>query len=400
MKTKQDIQLELLQEIDEISSKNGLRYILVGRNSLNVYHNHTIKEGPRLVAVAMTQGDIDRFCKIIEEKYSKNRYVEGIFNNPHFIPFYVTYGNKNTANFHMVNLNKNTKHGIRVRIYPIIKSMERDGTKIKGWTRRLSRERKFRKFVNKRIDNPKYWYMKKGLKVMSGAYSFSGGTKRYYKNVKRNTFIDKWEDIQDYEMVRINKKEISTEHFKELEKTDVDGIKLYLPKNQDAYFSEVYGEDFKEIPIKAKKQKMRVVEDTERPFEEIYEETKDTLDEIRCAHEEIVWTRRKSRDEAQTVANLWRLVKMTNKQLELREFFDENLDDFLKYDLDDEEQLLELYDELKPVISPLRRYSKHGMTFSINPQADDLIKKVLIKTEREKLVERIEKIAKKQYFVE
>ena len=244
----------------------------------------------------MTQGDIDRFCKIIEEKYSKNRYVEGIFNNPHFIPFYVTYGNKNTANFHMVNLNKNTKHGIRVRIYPIIKSMERDGTKIKGWTRRLSRERKFRKFVNKRIDNPKYWYMKKGLKVMSGAYSFSGGTKRYYKNVKRNTFIDKWEDIQDYEMVRINKKEISTEHFKELEKTDVDGIKLYLPKNQDAYFSEVYGEDFKEIPIKAKKQKMRVVEDTERPFEEIYEETKDTLDEIRCAHEEIVWTRRKSRD--------------------------------------------------------------------------------------------------------
>ena len=400
MKTKQDIQLELLQEIDEISSQNGLKYILIGRNALNVYHNHTIKEGPRLVGVAMTQGDIDRFCKIIEEKYSENRYVEGIFNNPHFIPFYVTYGNKNTANFHMVNLKRNKYYGIRIRIYPIIRSMKKDGTPIKGWTRRLSKERKFRKLINKRIDNPKYWYMKTGLNVLNGAYSVTGGSKRYYKNVKRNIFIDKWEDIQDYEMVRISKKQISSTHFKELEKTDVDGIKLYMPKNQDAFFTELYGENFKEIPIKAKKQKMRVVEDTERSYEEIYEETKDILEEMRCTYEEIVWTRRKAKKEKTAVANLWHLVKMTNKQFELRQFFDENLDNFLKYDMDDEEQLLELYEELKPAISPLRRYSKYGMTFSISPEADELIKNVLIKTGRGKLVEKIEEIAKKQYFVE
>ena len=35
MKTKQEIQIELLQEIDEICSKNNLKYIFVGINALN-----------------------------------------------------------------------------------------------------------------------------------------------------------------------------------------------------------------------------------------------------------------------------------------------------------------------------------------------------------------------------
>ena len=85
MKTKHEIQLELLQEIDEICSNNGLKYILFGMNALNVYHNHSIKDGPRMVAIAMTSGDIDRFCKIIEEEYNENRYVEGIYNNPNYM---------------------------------------------------------------------------------------------------------------------------------------------------------------------------------------------------------------------------------------------------------------------------------------------------------------------------
>lgn len=33
MKSKQDIQLELLAEIDDICSKNGLKYILIWSNS-------------------------------------------------------------------------------------------------------------------------------------------------------------------------------------------------------------------------------------------------------------------------------------------------------------------------------------------------------------------------------
>ena len=82
MKEKIDIQLELVSELNEICAKNNLKYILLATNALNGYQNKTLKNGSRYVSVAMTNGDIERFCDIIEREYSENRYVEGIFNNP------------------------------------------------------------------------------------------------------------------------------------------------------------------------------------------------------------------------------------------------------------------------------------------------------------------------------
>ena len=132
METKTDIQIELLQEIEEICLKNNLNYVLAGENGLNAYLNHTIKNGPIDVSVAMTQGDIDRFCEIIEKEYKNNRYVEGIFNSPKYNPFYVSYGNKNTTYFNVVNIDNRIHHGIQVRIYPIRKAMDLNGNKIEG----------------------------------------------------------------------------------------------------------------------------------------------------------------------------------------------------------------------------------------------------------------------------
>lgn len=63
MKSKQDIQLELLAEIDDICSKNGLKYILIGQTALNAYLNHTVKNGTRMMSVAMTMGIWTVFAK-------------------------------------------------------------------------------------------------------------------------------------------------------------------------------------------------------------------------------------------------------------------------------------------------------------------------------------------------
>ena len=400
MKTKQEIQLELLQEIDDICSKNGLKYILFGKNALNAYLNHTIKDGPRMVAVAMTQGDIERFCKIIEEGDYKDRYVEGMFNNPNYIPFYVSYGNKNTADFHMVRVNRNKHHGMRIRIYSIGKLTVENDEIVSGWTKGLSRERKFRRFVNKRVDNPKFKYIKTGLNVLNGAYSLKDGGNHYYKKVRGIRYIDKWEDIQNYPFVRISKKQIAAEYLKDIEKIDVDGVKLCLPKDADGYFTELYDEFFREIQIKARKQRMRVVEDTEVSYKDITDETHDILQEIRNTHEEIAWTRRKAKKEKEAVANVWRLVKMTQKQFELRECFDRHIDELESYDLEDEEQFIEIYERLRPTIRQLRNYSKYDMTFSINPRADALIERVLLKNDEKEFVDKLKKLSKKEYFVE
>ena len=130
------------------------------------------------------------------------------------------------------------------------------------------------------------------------------------------------------------------------------------------------------------------------------EEELEILDEIKSLREEIDSTRSKSKKEKATVANLWHLVEMTKKQIEFRQFFDENIDEFMKYDLENEEEFGELNEKLNPSISALRRYSKRGMTFSISPQADALIKEVMLKSGKEKLLAKIEKINKKEYFIE
>ena len=53
MKTKTDVQLELLQELHEICLKNKLKYILYGTNALNGYLNNTLKDASKYMSVAI-----------------------------------------------------------------------------------------------------------------------------------------------------------------------------------------------------------------------------------------------------------------------------------------------------------------------------------------------------------
>ena len=156
MKEKIDIQLELLSELNEICAKNDLKYILLGKSALNGYQNKTLKNGSRYVSVAMTNGDIERFCEIIERDYSENRYVEGIFNNPFFVPFYVTYGNRNTTDFYVANYNKNINHGIHIRLYPICKYAKKKGRKLKSWDENLTKNKEYRESFTDPVEN-NFW---------------------------------------------------------------------------------------------------------------------------------------------------------------------------------------------------------------------------------------------------
>lgn len=115
----------------------------------------------------------------------------------------------------MVYLDNNIHNGIEVRIYPIRKHAELDGTIIKGWSKRLARERKFRLTLNRVIVSDKFWHLKLTTNVLNKIYAVTGGHKHYYNEIKNRIFIDKWENIQDYSMVRFLKYNISSEILKE-----------------------------------------------------------------------------------------------------------------------------------------------------------------------------------------
>ncbi|WP_406535727.1 hypothetical protein [Methanobrevibacter sp.] len=400
MKSKHDIQLELLQEIDEICSENDLKYIFVGNNAFNAYVNHTIRNNFAHVSVAMTLGDINRFCDIVEKQNDPNRYVEGMFNNPKYVRLYVSYGNENTTDYHMISLDNNLHHGINVRIYPIIKSFDLDGNKIEVMDSRISKEYKLRKFLNKKVVNKKYTPIRLGISLADTVYDVSGFRKKYPEKIFDNIFIDKWEDIQKYSKVQIGKNIINTRYFKEITKCQVDNLELNYPKDTKNYFKQIYGRDIEDVNVVLKSERINAIVDTEISYKTILSETKDLLDEIRSTHEELVWGRFKVRKEKECVDRVWNLVQMTSAQIYYIDFFEEKIDYLLSLDLNDEAQFEEMEIVLNPVIRRLEMYANRGMTFSIDEKTDSLIRKFLLLNGNENLIDRMDEIKKHEYFVE
>lgn len=398
MKTKYDIQLELLQEIDEICSKNNLKYILIGKSALNVFINNSIKNHYHTVSIAMTQGDIDRLCDIVEKQYKSNRYIEGIFNNLNYTHLYISYGNSNTADFRIIDVNKEICKGIQINIYPILKVAQLDGTPIVGWTSNLLREREIHKLVTKQVDNKKLWYINIVIRILKRLYKFSGGGNHYYKKVKNNFFIDKWEDIQKYSKVQINDMEFDSYLLKDIKKIDIDGIQVNMPSKTKIFIDDSFYEDYNDVSLKENRNEWII--DAEIGYEKIIEETKDILMEARHNHELIIMGRLKVRKEKENVENVWRLVQMTKKQVEYIQYFDNNGSKLFKKDLTDINQFNEVYKEIKPVINTLKKYGEYNMTFSINPNIDSLIEKVLLIKGDEELVNKLREISKNEYYIE
>ena len=105
-------------------------------------------------------------------------------------------------------------------------------------------------------------------------------------------------------------------------------------------------------------------------------------------------------EETIAVNKIFKLVKMTDLQIKYQNFFDRRREELFSLDMENEEDFAELNKRLSPIIKNLRKYSEIDMTFSIDEEADLLIKEVMLRNGDEELVERIEELSKLEYFVE
>ena len=390
MKSKIDIQLELLAEIEEICSQNNLNYVLFEVDGLNPFHTLK-KENPGFISIAMTQGDIERFSKIIEENH-KSRYVEGTFNNPRYDPIYVSYGNKNTTEIPILELSHKKNYGIEIIIHPINKSVNSDGSRIQA-DKRLSKEKKIRTTLNKRIENPKFWYIKTGMAVLNGAYSIAGGGKGYYKKLMKNIGIDSWDEIQNYSEVNINEFDINVKKLDDLQAINANGIDIRVPKDTEDFFIKRIENDNREYDN-------NTIIDTEIGYEEVLNETEDIIKEAKGENEEIAWIKVKAKDEQSTIQKVWQLVEMTNIQVQYIDYFKDKSDKLSKLDLNNKNEFDEVYDELKPVITDLKKYAKMDLTFTVDDKIDRLIEEVLTKKGDNVFLQKIKTLQNKEYLIE
>ena len=367
MKTEKDIQLELLQEITDISIQNNLNYILIGTSGLNA------------LAIAMTSGDINRFCDIIENKHSENRYVEKI-NAESESKWYINYGNRNTTNFYIFNAYSKKHNGININIYPI-----------RGLEKKI--------IIEDNSNQKSSGFLSKVLNKFS-KNSNEDSESIENEDMKDDSFIDKWEDIQKFSTIKIINSKLDSALLTDVEEYEVDNARLYLAKDSSAFFRKIFGKNYRNREIKAAKLGPRYIINTEVGYEQIISESKDLIDEAISLNDEIKIESAKVDSDRESIKDLWNLVLMTNKEIEYTKFFDEKLDYLLSYDLSDKIQLNEVYKEIKPVIKSLKEYAKQGMTFSISPQADELIENVLMAKSDEKFVDEMRDLKEKQYYVE
>ncbi len=396
-----------------------------------------------MVAVVMPSEDIEIFCKIIKKDYKADRYVERSTNDKEDPRFHIAYGDKNTADFILTNLNIHKQHGIRVRIYPMRKTVI-DKTDLEETSSiRAEMKASLNKFFRKQSTNKDKFYIRYTLNFVNfvynlilnsnrylknrypkavikekilditgrdswltdsmiglyeSAYSIINRTYFFFKNLKKRPFIENWNELENYSSVQIIKRKITSEAIDEVNKVNVDGINVNLLGSE--FFLEVFGKNYENKKVKSKPPRASAILDTENSFEKIIEERKEAIRRIKVIQREIRKKRYEVREETNVVNNVFNLVKMTDAQIKVQKFFERHRDYLFSLNMDDEEEFIELFNRLTPTINYLRRYSEYNMTFSIDEEADLLVKKVLLKMHEDELVDKLEKLSQMKYFIE
>jgi hypothetical protein len=191
---------------------------------------------------------------------------------------------------------------------------------------------------------------------------------------------------------------LTTEVLGGVDKMDVDGIDLNLMGSE--FFEEVYGKNYMKRKVGFRPLKPNAVLDTGTGYQKILKQRKDNIGEIKALQREIRNTRYEVREETTAVNKIFKLVKMTDAQIRYQKFFERRREYLFSLDIDDEDDFIELYHRLLPIINTLKRYSNDDMTFSIDDEADSLIHDVLIRMGENDLVSKLKELSKKEYFIE
>lgn len=396
-----------------------------------------------MVAVAMPSEDIEIFTKIVKKEHGKDRYVERNINDMEDSSFFVAYGDKNSTFFVLSNLDIFKPHGIIVRIYPIRKSMISIDDSNQPISFYESMKNSFNSFIRKNLLYRDAFYVRYGLEVNRFVYNLFSNIKNYitarypkaiikerlydvfgrdsyfintligvynqiyssfdftyfyFRNLRKHPFIETWDDLKYHGNVRIINRNLNTELFDGVDKRKVDGIDLNLPGAD--FYEEVYGKNYRNLKIKYKPLKATAVLDTGTGYQKILDERKQNINEIKAIQREIRKTRSEVLEETAAVNRIFKLVKMTDSQIKYQNYFKRHKEHLFSLDMENEEEFMELYQRLLPIINTLRRYSQENMTFSIDEDADLLIQEVLIKIGEEDLVEYLKELSQQEYFIE
>ena len=377
--------LKLLTEVDKICKREGIPYYLSPQLTLCSLNGQGIP-GPHAGNVYMRTEDMERFRLAVEREKPDRRIVESMNNNSHFYGFYLRYTDMDTLCFR-INEGRNFKFpGMGINIIPL-RGQETDifkhlCTRIQeaGWNQ-LSDS-----FEEGEEKEEKYCKAFMKLRLITGRGRL--GRSLYRTWCKRLATGDSKQYV-----LRLRKKTVyfPKKIFADTTTVELNGIKFSAPGNINKYLEKYYENGYKKKIFDEYSVRMNEMVSTGVSYEDYFQEVGNQKKMLR-EHRRSQKRAQKSRKKRAYLDESWEYVKFCASRIELE-----------KYYLDQKEYIVNLYKNndylaLEKVFAAYTRANtkslKKDEIFVADEELEDIYLKMLEKTGRGALKEKIEKFWK------
>ncbi|MCR5667048.1 MAG: LicD family protein [Eubacterium sp.] len=274
--------MRLMDEVNEISAKHNLRYILANRTANRAMVNGEFVNETYEFLIFMPYADMLKFMEIVKEEKAQDRTIESILDNSKLRFNFIRYVDKNTLLIDTASGKFISKPGIAVTIIPM--SPVQKNAAIEGRENCLfllnmgfsiGMIRKL--FVGYKIDQKRF-AGRKALKnripnLREGIKAYkAGGRKRlaedifsyYVKNAQTNS------DAYYYTAEDGKKIAIPKTYFEEVQEIEFEGRQFFVPKEWDKYGKILYDKGWQSDAVSgyAKADSVRVIFETNLPYEQ------------------------------------------------------------------------------------------------------------------------------------
>lgn len=362
-KNRQEIVLNLFFELDEICKKNNLNYTMTGVIANSLVEENQFPDSFDYLTVAMTQGDIDKFIRIINDGNNSHRQVEYFLNNPYASGFQIRYCNEDTTLINVKEIGKHVNYGMYIKIKPIEKVIE------KKWKAKLLKFLKLTWRASKKdLDSCHYKryipvLITKCIVSIVGKKNFS---KKLYNFNKKLRYIDNWDEIKQYEKVKIGKGVFYGERIHELNDINVSNHLISLSPEVLHRIIEV--KPSHETVL------MNDIEDVNISYKEFMtnNDILNKLDKTRKQRNQYLRIVTLSNKAAYVMKQAWRTYLMTRDVINCQDIYNsEKIDNIKK--LIESNDYEAYFEEMQEYLIPRRRWKKLKIPFIKNQELEQII---------------------------
>ena len=403
MLTRRNIQLDLLQKLDELCKKANVRYVLHGQGAFLAYKGESIDDYMSSLDVLMCQGDAEKIVGLLDDD---RYYFEDFRSNPKFDEHYMMFGYKQSLDLKIVDMNfmktRNIdNHCIRINIHFIEHSPVKTSKMIEF-------KDLFWKFRFLKITTKDLWYLNYLKKFLNFYYKVTGENRaveqRY--NLKKELYsIDTWDDIKNYDEVKIGSRTLKSGIFSDIVPKDMDGVSSFIFDDFDYYAKKIYGDKWFDKrwsnnqgttssliswdELSMDEDFQRYMDNYQRSFEYVFAHEV-TLNENKIFR----FVKKYTFPQSKEIYENLRTIKNFKSHLTQSKKIVYNRDDYIEQ----KDELLGLYDQgnydelevkMKPLINSMRSGINLGYTYSVDDDIDQLLDNYLRDTGDEILADRI-----------